>query len=489
LTAPANANQPHAHPVRASGILLHVTSLPSPFGIGDLGPEAYRWIDFLASARQRWWQVLPVGPVAAGGENSPYRPASAFAGNPLLVSPVLLVANGWLDAADLVALEVPAAFLPGHVDYDVEGRTRMTLLERASRLFFERGPHADFDAFCHRHASWLEPFARFRAEAAPAGEREHAVRHELCIQFFFEQQWDRLRAYAHERGVHIFGDIPFYVDEYSADVQHQPRLFKLDAHGRPRVVAGVPPDGFSATGQLWGNPVYDWAEHARDGFAWWVARIRRSLDWFDMVRLDHFRAFAAHWEVPAGHDTALRGAWVPGPGRALLDAVVAACPSGSLVAEDLGTITDDVRELMRAYGLPGMKVILFAFDGDSGSNPYAPHHHRANAIVYTGTHDNNTARGWFEQDAGVDARARLSRYTGSECTAANVSETLVRMAMMSVCDTAILPLQDVLGLDGAARMNHPASPTGNWAWRFESSALTPALAQRLADLSETYGRV
>jgi len=489
LITPANASEPRAQTGRASGILLHVTSLPSPFGIGDLGPEAYRWIDFLVSARQHWWQVLPVGPVAPGGENSPYRPESAFAGNPLLVSPALLVEDGWLDAAALVALEVPATFLPGHVDYDVEGPTRMMLLERASRRFFERGHDANFDAFCSRHASWLEPFARFRAESAPPGRREDAFRNELCVQFFFEQQWSRLRAYAHERGVRIFGDIPFYVDQHSADVWHQPRLFKLDQDGRPRVVAGVPPDGFSATGQLWGNPVYDWAEHARDGFAWWVARIRRSLEWFDMVRLDHFRAFAAHWEVPTGHDTAMQGAWVPGPGHALLDAVVAACPPGSLVAEDLGTITDDVRELIHAYDLPGMKVLLFAFDSDSASNPYAPHHHRPNAVVYTGTHDNNTARGWFEQDAGIDARARLSRYIGSECTAANVSDALVRMAMMSVCDTAILPVQDVLGLDDTARMNHPALPAGNWAWRLESGALTPALAQRLAGLSETYGRV
>jgi 4-alpha-glucanotransferase len=473
---------------RASGILLHVTSLPSLFGIGDLGPDAYRWIDFLAAAGQKWWQVLPISPVAKGGEDSPYRPASAFAGNQLFVSPALLVEEGWLDAIDLVTREVPAGFVPGHVDYVDERTMRMKLLERATNRFFERGGSADFEAFSDRHAWWLEPFARFRAQEQPAHAPDDVARREKCIQFFFDRQWGRLCAYAHKRGVRIFGDMPFYVDERSADAWAQPKLFKMDGNGRARVVSGVPPDTFSATGQLWGNPVYDWDEHARDDFAWWTARIRRNLEWFDMVRLDHFRAFAAHWEVPADHDTALHGTWVPGPGKALLDAVARHAPLDSLVAEDLGTITDDVRELMHAYDLPGMRVLLFGFDGDSGANPYAPHNHTPNDVVYTGTHDNNTVRGWFEDDAGEEARTRLSRYAGVECTSANVSDTLLRMAMMSVCNTAIVPMQDVLGLDSSARMNRPAVPNGNWAWRLEHGVVTPGIAQRLADLAQTYGR-
>jgi 4-alpha-glucanotransferase len=485
----ASKHRAHALATRASGILLHVTSLPSPLGIGDLGPDAYRWIDFLARARQRWWQVLPIGPVAAGGANSPYRPASAFAGNPLLISPALLVEDGWLDAEELAGPAISPGLAHGRVDYDAVDRVRTAWLDRACRRFLEHGRHDAFDAFCDRHAFWLVPFARFRAAATSSVAPEDAVRREMCMQFFFEEQWSRLRAYAHERGVRIFGDLPFYVDEHSADVRHQPHLFKLDEDGRPRFLAGVPPDAFSATGQLWGNPVYDWDAHARDGFSWWVARIRRSLEWFDMVRLDHFRAFAAHWEVPAGNATAMNGAWVEGPGRRLLDAVASACPVTSLVAEDLGIITDDVRALMHAYDLPGMKVLLFAFDGDTGCNDHALHHHHPHAIVYTGTHDNNTARGWFEEDADDGVRPRLSRYLGRECAAAEVSDSLVRMAMMSVCNLAILPMQDLLGLDGSARMNRPSSSHGNWEWRLEPGALTPELAQRLTGLMEAYGRV
>lgn len=470
---------------RASGILCHVTSLPSPPGLGDLGPAAYRWIDFLSAARQRWWQVLPVGPFTAG-DCSPYRPSSAFAGNPLLVSPELLAADGWLSAADLAGLS-QHPFPSNHVDFGLVEHTRGALLDRACRRFFEHGDERAFEAFCARHAAWLEPFARVRTRGQP-GDPVELERREMCIQFFFEDQWNRMRAYAHARDVRIFGDVPFYVDEVSADVSAHPELFKLGPDGRPLAVSGVPPDSFSATGQLWGNPVYHWDAHARDGYAWWVARIRRCLEWFDLVRLDHFRAFAAHWEVPAGSETAVNGAWIDGPGKSLMDAIAAASPVSSLVAEDLGTITDDVRALMQAYDLPGMKVLLFAFDGETGRNEHAPHHHVPNAVVYTGTHDNNTSRGWFERDASPRTRAQLSRYLGRECSPSDVSETLVRMAMASVCRLAIFPVQDVLGLDGSARMNRPALANGNWTWRLEPEILTPQVAQYLADMTEAYGR-
>jgi 4-alpha-glucanotransferase len=471
---------------RASGLLCHITSLPSPFGIGDIGPVAYEWIDFLAEAKQRWWQVLPVGPFTPG-DCSPYRPISAFAGNPLLVSPQLLAADGWLDPADVAVPPDPRAFPPGRVDFSAVEKLRAGLLERACRRLLERRGHPEFDSFRERHAAWLEPFARFRAAGRP-GDPGELVEQEMCLQFFFDDQWQRLRAYAHARGVRIFGDVPFYVDAAGADVAGRPEMFKLDESGRPRVLSGVPPDAFSATGQLWGNPVYDWDAHARDGYAWWVARIQRCLEWFDLVRLDHFRAFSAHWEVPAGRTSAVEGAWVAGPGRALLDAIAAACPVRSLVAEDLGIITDEVRELMRAYDLPGMKVLLFAFDADTAHNPYAPHQHVPNAVVYTGTHDNNTARGWFEDDASPAVRAHLARYLGRECSPPDVAESLVRMALASVCRLAIIPVQDVLGMDGSARMNHPARADGNWRWRLDRGRLTAQVAHHLADMTKAYGR-
>lgn len=494
---------------RASGILLHVTSLPSPFGIGDLGPDAYRWIDFLVDARQRYWQVLPLGPVAARGENSPYRAASAFAGNPLLISPALLMDEGLLDAGDL---EAPPGTPSARVDFAAVARVKRVWLERAYERFAARGGGAEFDAFCTTHAAWLHPYAVFRAigerypdrrwwewpgpyrdagreaPSAPSGELEEPIRREQFIQFLFHRQWARLRAYANRRGVRIFGDVPFYVDGDSADVWSRPDLFQLDEAKRPRLVAGVPPDAFSDTGQLWGNPVYDWRAHGREGYAWWVARMCRSLEWFDRVRLDHFRGFVAHWAVAAGSPTAATGAWVEGPGASLLDAVFDALPGAALVAEDLGTVTADVRELLRAYQLPGMKVLLFAFDGDTASNPHAPHHHVPDAVVYTGTHDNNTARGWFEKEAGASARAQLARYLGHECSGSEVSETLVRLAMMSVCRTAVVPMQDVLGLGESARMNRPASQAGNWEWRLETGRSTPELAKRLAGWTEACGR-
>jgi 4-alpha-glucanotransferase len=307
-------------------------------------------------------------------------------------------------------------------------------------------------------------------------------------QFVFDRQWRALRAYAGARGVSILGDVPFYVAGDSADAWCRPELFKLDEAGRARAVAGVPPDAFSETGQLWGNPVYDWPAHARDDFAWWRARTRRNAEWFDAVRLDHFRGFAAHWEVPVGSRGAAGGRWVDGPGDALVRALVAEAGGTRLVAEDLGLITDDVRALMRAHALPGMKVLLFAFDGGTADNPHAPHHHAPEAVVYTGTHDNNTARGWFEHDAGPAARAQLARHLGRPCGADEVAGELVRMAMTSVCRTAIIPAQDLLGLGEGARMNRPATAAGNWAWRLTPAQMGGDLADALADLTEATGR-
>lgn len=461
-----------------------MTSLPSRFGIGDLGPAAHRWIDFLAEAGQHWWQVLPLHPSAAP-DHSPYCPASAFAGNPLLISPELLAADGWLSPAELSA--VSGAFEPvDRVDWPAVERMRRALLERASERLLGGGDHSGLDDFREQNAAWLEPFARFRVDAE-SGDRHRDVLCEIAIQYFFDEQWRRLRRYAHSRRVRIFGDMPYYVDRASADVRSHPQLFKLRHDGRPAVLSGVPPDAFSATGQLWGNPVYDWNTHARDEYAWWVSRIRRAGELFDLVRIDHFRALVAHWEVPAGHATAIDGAWADGPGAALLDAVRRQCGPIALVAEDLGIITDDVRDLMQRFNLPGMKVLQFAFDGGADS-PYLPHNHVENAVVYTGTHDNNTARGWFDEDASSAARAHLWRYLGRNGSSQDVSEAMVRMAMMSVCRLSILPVQDVLGLGAQTRMNRPASRSGNWSWRLDERLLTPEVARLLLDMTEAYGR-
>ena len=498
-------------PTRTSGLLLHVTSLPGPFGIGDLGPAAHRFLDLLAEAGQGLWQTLPLVPVGHG--DSPYASPSTFAGNALLVSPKRLVEDGLLDASDLAgAPAVPAE----RVDYDAVRTWKGGLIETAYRRFeagAAPGLRAELDAFAHVHAGWLDDYALFAvlkekhggaawtewpaalarrqpdaldAARATLAEAVGRVRFE---QFVFWRQWAALRAHARRRGVRLFGDLPIYVAHDSADVWADRDLFSLDADGRPVAVAGVPPDYFSATGQRWGNPLYRWDKMAEDGFAWWTRRLRHTLSLVDLVRLDHFRAFEAYWRVPADEPTAQRGAWVEGPGeapfRAFEKSLGAPLP---LVAEDLGLITPAVRSLMERLGLPGMAVLQFAFGGGP-ENAYLPHHYRPRLVAYTGTHDNDTFRGWWEESATEEERAFARRYLDLEHTDEAPHWAAVRALMASVADTVVVPVQDLIGLGGDARMNTPGEEAGNWTWRLGEDALTGDLAARLRALTETYGRL
>ena len=486
---------------RRSGVLLHPTCLPSRFGIGDLGPAAHMFLEYLASARQTLWQVLPLGPTGYG--DSPYSSPSAFAGNPLLIAFEPLIEDGLLAEPGLADL---SALPTEHVDFANLGPLKRAALEEAFRDGRERLQPA-VDEFRQRHLEWLEDYALFAAlkdehqcawvewppelrardsrALADAKARliDRVAFHEFC-QYLFFQQWASLRERALGLGIGIVGDIPVFVAHDSADVWAHQHLFKLDEAGQPRVVAGVPPDYFSATGQLWGNPLYDWEAMAQDGYAWWIARFHHLLEEVDVVRIDHFRGFEAAWEVPAGETTAVNGQWVRGPGERVFAAIRQALGQAPVIAEDLGMITDEVRALLDATGYPGMKVLQFAFGGDA-DNPYLPHNYLdPNCVVYTGTHDNDTTRGWFAA-ASEEERRRVQRYAPSTGV---ISGDLMRLALASVARIAIVPLQDVLDLGSEARLNTPGAPEGNWAWRLSSEQLDPSRAECLAELTTLYGR-
>jgi 4-alpha-glucanotransferase len=496
---------------RAAGVLLHPTSLPGPFGIGDLGPQAERWVDFLAYSGISLWQVLPLGVTGFG--NSPYSPFSSHAGNQLLVSPERLRDDGLVDTEELERPSRP--FFPAsRIDFGRLKVWKLELLARAADRFEDRATHAlreEYRAFCAHEADWLDDFAlymalkaandglswnlweaplRHRDPAALAAARESesvAFERRRLWQFFFHRQWRHLRAHAHGRGIRILGDMPIYVPLDCADVWRWPELFELDAWGQPTKVAGVPPDYFSPTGQLWGNPLYRWPKHEETRFAWWIRRVKKTLEHFDVLRLDHFRGLCAYWEIEAGSPTAEIGQWRPAPGDALLRALRESIADLPLMAEDLGDITPDVYELRDKYGLPGMKVLQFAFNG--GDSEFLPHHHVPQSVVYTGTHDNDTAQGWFKT-APRRERDNFARYRGS--AGSSVAWDLIRMAWSSVAGWAIVPAQDLLGLGSRARMNHPGHPFDQWAWRlppnfFESRA--PRIAMRLREMNTLYGRL
>ncbi len=493
---------------RGSGILLHITALPSPYGIGDLGTEAYRFADRLRELGQQYWQVLPLNPTETFCGNSPYSSPSAFAGNPLLISPEILARDGFLDRED-TDFSLPQ----GRVDYEKAVDVKTRLLEKACAVFRTRRPaRAGFEAFCRKHAAWLDDHALFTAlsrrfknkglgewpepvhrrvpEELESWRRELAdeIEQEQFNQYMFFTQWEALKAHANKQGVQIVGDAPIYVSGSSADVWAHPGIFKLDKNLRQTASAGVPPDYFSKTGQLWGNPVYNWAALRKTKFAWWIGRLQHAFSLFDRVRIDHFRGFAGYWEVPPAEKTAVNGRWVAAPGRELFETLRRKRPDLPVIAEDLGVITPDVRKLIRHFQFPGIRVLLFAFNGDSAENPYIPHNLDRHCVLYTGTHDNNTARGWFEQDATPDEKRALSGYLGKTVTAGTVAEDLVRLAMMSVADVAMLPLQDVLGLGQEARMNFPSTARGNWEWRAAPGYLeNPGLAL-LADMTRAYSR-
>ncbi len=493
---------------RASGVLLHPTCLPGPYGIGDLGPEARRFVDFLAAARQSIWQVNPLGPTGYG--DSPYSGHSAFAGNPLLVSPELLLADGFLRPEDLG--EVPA-FPAGQVDFGWVIPWKRSLL----RVAFKRHGDGEAAVASQRLAAladapdmvgWLDDFALFMAlkqhhggavwntwetgasrhdaAALQRWRRELAteIDYHIFCQCLFWDQWARIKDYAAANGVAVFGDIPIFVAYDSADVWANRDLFELDEEGTPLAVAGVPPDYFSATGQLWGNPLYDWDKLADRGFDWWVERFRTTLRLVDAVRLDHFRGFESYWRVPAGEETAVNGEWVKCPGEELFETVGEALGALPIMAEDLGVITPDVEALRDGFDFPGMKILQFAWcEGTNGC--FQPHQHEANCVVYTGTHDNDTAVGWW-LSCGQAEQDRVRRYLGYEPH--EINWALIRVALGSVANTTLIPMQDVLGLGAAARMNCPGQPAGNWTWRIPPDARLAEVTDRLGELTELYQR-
>jgi 4-alpha-glucanotransferase len=495
---------------RGSGILLHLTSLPSAYGIGDMGPGAFRFVDFLAESGQRIWQVLPLNPTHPMHGNSPYDSISAFGCNPLLISPELLLEQGLLTRQEL---EPVPDFLRARIDYDEAIAFRQRLFPRVLNRFRQQGIPEAYEHFCSENADWLVDYALFAALKARFGEvswqewptdlrdRDPAsleearqslgdrIEQEKIFQFLFEKQWTALRAYANERGVRIFGDLPIYVNLDSVDAWTHPQLFELDPDKKPTAVAGVPPDYFSETGQRWGNPVYRWDVLRETDYAWWIRRLKRNLHLFDLVRIDHFRGFEAYWEIPAEEPTAVQGEWVAGPRDDFFHALLRHFPDLPIVAEDLGTITQEVKDLMDRFGLPGMKVLLFAFGDNLATNPYVPHNHVKNCIIYTGTHDNNTVKGWFKEDLAEEDKARLFRYLGREVGPEAIHEEMVRLAMMSVANTAVIPMQDLLGLGEEARMNRPARKVGNWQWQLLPEQLGPELADHLRGMTETYGRL
>jgi 4-alpha-glucanotransferase len=502
---------------RSSGILLHPTSLPGRFGIGDLGPEAYKFIDYLAAGNQTFWQVMPLGPTGYG--DSPYSSFSAFAGNINLISPERLVNDGLLSADELQ--EVPE-FASERVDFGKVIDYKKTLLNRAYDNFKHTRNHnviEQLNGFRHYAAAWLDDYVLFSAlkdkhdgaawntwepelarrddkalAAAREALREQIEAHEF-YQYLFFKQWLELKAYANGKGIKIIGDMPIFVAHNSADVWANRQMFKLNEDGSPRVVAGVPPDYFSKTGQLWGNPIYDWRRMQASGFEWWIERMRAMLRTVDIVRVDHFRGFAAYWEVPADQETAEIGEWVPAPGKELFAALRKELGDIAVIAEDLGTITPDVHALRDELGLPGMRVLQFAFGGTS-DNTHLPHNYDKNTVVYTGTHDNDTVVGWFEGQPGEGStlnaeqiereRDYCRKYLNTD--GVEINWDFIRAAMASVADIAIIQLQDVLGLGSDARMNIPASEQGNWGWRYTEGAHTSESSARLKELAALYGR-
>ena len=494
---------------RASGLLLHLTSLPGRFGIGDMGPTARKFIDCLAEAKQSYWQILPLNPTLPIHGNSPYASTSAFACNTLLISPELLADEGLLDPAELAQAERSPG---GPVNYLEAQRRKGALLTQAHRRFVERGDDVEFGRFCREEKWWLDDFALFaslkkrfddrawtdwpqevrdREEQAlkrAADELSSRTSYEKFLQYVFFKQWYELKEYCSQRNIQIIGDIPIYVNDDSADVWANPELFKLDGQKRPVYVAGVPPDYFSKTGQRWGNPVCDWETHRQTDYAWWVRRLAHNMRLTDFVRIDHFRGFVAYWQVPASEETAVKGMWVEAPGMDLFTRLLCKFSHLPIIAEDLGIITPDVRELMNHFDFPGMRILLFSFGPDMPHNPYIPHNLPRNCVAYTGTHDNNTARGWFDHEAADEDKQRLFSYVGRAIDADHVSREMIRLLMMSAANTVIFPMQDLLGLGSEARMNFPSTTQGNWEWRLTPEQLSGADWVSLREMTQIYGR-
>jgi 4-alpha-glucanotransferase len=473
---------------RSSGVLLHPTSLPGPNGIGELGPEAYRFIDWLDSAGQKIWQVLPLGPTGYG--DSPYQCFSAFAGNPLLLSLERLVEREYLIDRDLATRP---DFPVDRVDYGWVIHWKFPVLAQAAKRFFKAGREREpFQRFCEHNGSWLEPYARFMALKQPEYDEDiHRY-----WQFEFSRQWCALKDHCDKRGIRVMGDLPIYVAGDSADVWSHPELFELDENGKPTKVAGVPPDYFSATGQLWGNPIYRWDKLKETGYSWWIDRIRATLTQVDMIRLDHFRGFEAYWEVPAGEKTAQNGRWVKGPGIDMFEKAEAALGKLPIIAENLGVITPAVEAIRNHFGYPGMSILQFAFGSDPQAPTFRPHNYPREVVAYTGTHDNDTTVGWWNSEAGGSStrsaediekeRAFTKGYLRTD--GREINWVFIQTILGSVADTVLAPMQDVLGLGSEARMNLPGRPDGNWQWRLRPEQMRPDDAERLREMVRMYDR-
>lgn len=488
---------------RTSGLLLHISSLPSKRGIGDFGAEAYAFADFLAEAGQKYWQILPLNPGTGSSGHSPYFSTSAFATNPLYINPDFLARDGYLSPKDLKDSALPSG---SFVDFEAVVEKKSEYFEIAFQRFLSKKELREFKAFCERENFWLEDFSLFLAlhEELPVtdwGEwppelrdrHPHALdqarsrlksvilKHKF-LQYIANRQWGELKEYCHGKGIRILGDLPIYVSYDSADVWAHPDIFKLDGKKYPVAVSGVPPDYFSATGQLWNNPVYQWEALTTRRYDWWIQRLTRTFAIYDITRIDHFRGLVQYWEIPAGESTAMNGAWRDVPVYDFFDELLRVFPHLPIIVEDLGIITPDVVEVKDHYGFAGMKVLLFAFGNDDPAHPYLPHTYEENCIAYTGTHDNNTFLEWFNEEASEEEIDRLREYIGCKGDGQECLWALIRILQESPANTVILPVQDVLGLGGEARMNNPAQPVGNWRWRLLPGQLTVEHARRLYDL-------
>lgn len=502
---------------KASGILMHISSLPCEYGIGDLGPQAYKFADFLKQAKQKRWQVLPINQIDPKGNYSPYNCLSAFVGNTLLISPELLVEEGLLTRKDV---KDKPAFPKTKVDYRRVISYKKKLIDTAYERFKSRAAQKQYQKFCSDNNSWLEDYALFMAirrkyryslwstwESKLRDRKADALRavkitladsinKEKFQQYIFFRQWFGLKNYCNKRGIKLIGDIPIYVSYESADVWAHPEFFKLTKTKRPRFIAGVPPDFFSRRGQLWGNPVYDWQALKQANYRWWIQRIDHNLAMFDIVRIDHFRGFVGYWQVPVGYKNASKGKWAAGPKEDFFEKVFGRFPLSAFIVEDLGRITSDVRALIEKFQLTTTKVLLFAFGKNSATSPHNPRNYVKNSIVYTGTHDNNTIRGWFDNEADGGQKRRLLDYIGHKVPAGQVHWEFIKLAMGSVSNTVIIQMQDVLGLGRQARMNRPSTVKNNWRWRLRQAhrgrlaqrQIKAAVCERLAKMTECYGR-
>lgn len=490
--------------------MLHITSLPSEYGIGDLGPEAYKFVDFLVKSKQQYWQVLPLNYTMPRTAYSPYNCFSAFAGNTMLISPRFLYRDGLLSKDELKG---KPAFSKNRADYGKAAAYKEKLFGSVFSRMRSRFISKGYEKFKAENVFWLEDFAMFvsirkklykhgwhtwprrlrdRKGSEMAEIRENLkeeIERQSFLQYLFYRQWDELRRYCHQSGIRIIGDMPIYVAYDGPDVWTHARFFKLDRSKKPKFIAGVPPDYFSKTGQLWGNPVYDWKVLKKTGYRWWMERIKQNMKIFDLVRIDHFRGLIAYWQISAGHKTAKNGKWAAGPKDDFFKVLLRRFPSAPVIAEDLGYITDDVKNVIEKYDIPTMKVLQFAFTGDPSVNQHIPHNHIENCIVYTGTHDNNTTKGWFVREVTRAQKKRLSEYIGQKVSSGQVNWQLIRLAMSSVARLSIIPVQDLLGLPESARMNCPGlNKKSNWLWRLSPGELNATVAGKLRKLTQIYAR-